>query len=75
MDEDSNCRWKNEDALLVATGQMKPASKEMDWQDFWQLPGPEVSEEAVRESVAWSKSGAVDRLIDRWIVEGSLRTR
>ena len=44
-----------EEARLVATGQMKLAEKEMDWDAFWALPRPEVSEEAAREAIEWAK--------------------
>ena len=43
-----------EDARLVATGQMKLAEKEMDWDAFWALPRPVVSDEAVREAIDWA---------------------
>jgi prevent-host-death family protein len=45
----------DEDAALVGTGQMKLAEKEMDWDAFWALPRPVVSDEAVREAIEWAK--------------------
>jgi antitoxin (DNA-binding transcriptional repressor) of toxin-antitoxin stability system len=45
----------DEDAELVATGRMKLAEKEMDWDAFWALPRPTVSDEAVREAIEWAK--------------------
>jgi len=46
-----------EEARLVATGILKlPESSEpMDWDAFWKLPRPSVSDEAVREAIEWSK--------------------
>ena len=44
-----------EEARLVATGQMKLAEKEMDWDAFWALPHPEISEEAAQEAIDWAK--------------------
>jgi prevent-host-death family protein len=44
-----------EEAWLVGTGQMKLAEKEMDWDAFWALPRPTVSDEAVREAIEWAK--------------------
>jgi antitoxin (DNA-binding transcriptional repressor) of toxin-antitoxin stability system len=44
-----------EEAYLIATGQMKPAEKEMDWDAFWALPRPTVSDEAAREAILWAK--------------------
>jgi addiction module RelB/DinJ family antitoxin len=45
-----------EEAYLVGTGQMKLARKEMDWDAFWAMPRPNVSDEAVREAIEWAKS-------------------
>jgi antitoxin (DNA-binding transcriptional repressor) of toxin-antitoxin stability system len=44
-----------EDAHLVATGRMKLAEKGMDWDAFWALSRPTVSDEAVREAIEWAK--------------------
>ncbi|MGA2216758.1 MAG: type II toxin-antitoxin system prevent-host-death family antitoxin [Terracidiphilus sp.] len=46
-----------EEAYLIATGQMKPPEnpKPMDWDAFWALPRPTVSDEAVREAMEWAK--------------------
>src|ERR1035437_8169072 len=42
-------------AYLIATGQVKPAKKKMDWEAFWALPMPIVSDEAVKEAIEWAK--------------------
>jgi prevent-host-death family protein len=42
-------------AHLVATGQMKLPTREMDWDAFWALPHPTVSDEAAREAINWAK--------------------
>jgi prevent-host-death family protein len=44
-----------EEARLVATGQMKLAEKEMDWDAFWAIPTGNVSDEAVKEAIDWAK--------------------
>jgi prevent-host-death family protein len=44
-----------EEAYLIATGQMKPAKEKMDWDAFWKLPMPEVSDEAMKEAMDWVK--------------------
>jgi prevent-host-death family protein len=40
-----------EEAYLIATGRMKPAKEKMDWEAFWKLPMPEVSDEAMKEAL------------------------
>jgi prevent-host-death family protein len=42
-------------AYLVATGQMSMPKKEIDWEAFWALPRPTVSDEAAKEAIAWAK--------------------
>lgn len=42
-------------AYMIATGQMKAAKKEMDWEAFWALPAGNVSDEAVKEAIEWAK--------------------
>jgi antitoxin (DNA-binding transcriptional repressor) of toxin-antitoxin stability system len=42
-------------AHLIATGQMKEAEQEMDWEAFWALPAGNVSDEAVKEAIEWAK--------------------
>lgn len=42
-------------AYLIATGQVKPAKQKMDWEAFWALPRPTVSDEAVKEAIEWAK--------------------
>jgi prevent-host-death family protein len=42
-------------AYLIATGQMKEAKKKMDWEAFWALPRPTVSDEAVKEALDWAR--------------------
>ena len=44
-------------AYLIATGQMKPAKRKMDWEAFWALPMPTVSDEAVKEALDWARGG------------------
>jgi antitoxin (DNA-binding transcriptional repressor) of toxin-antitoxin stability system len=44
-----------EEALLASTRKMKPPTKQMDWDAFWALPRPTVSDEAVREAIEWAK--------------------
>ena len=44
-----------EAAYLIATGQMKPAKRKMDWEAFWALPAPSVPDEAVKEAIEWAK--------------------
>ena len=44
-----------EEAYLIATGQLIPAKQEMDWEAFWALPMPTVSDEAVKEAIEWVK--------------------
>lgn len=45
---------------LVAAGIMTRSKnelegKKMDWEAFWALPRPKVSDEAVKEAIAWAK--------------------
>jgi prevent-host-death family protein len=42
-------------AYLIATGQAKPPKQKMDWEAFWALPMPTVSDEAVKEAIEWAK--------------------
>jgi antitoxin (DNA-binding transcriptional repressor) of toxin-antitoxin stability system len=42
-----------EAAYLIATGQMKEAKQKMDWEAFWALPRPTVSDEAMKEALEW----------------------
>jgi len=44
-----------ETAYLIATGQMSEAKEKMDWEAFWALPRPTVSDEAVKEAIDWAK--------------------
>jgi prevent-host-death family protein len=44
-----------EEAYLIATGQLIPAKGKMDWEAFWALPRPDVSDEAVKEAIEWAK--------------------
>jgi prevent-host-death family protein len=44
-----------EKAYLIATGQMSEPKGEMDWEAFWALPRPTVSDEAVKEAIEWAK--------------------
>lgn len=45
----------DEEAHLIATGQMRAPQKEMDWEEFWKLPRPTVSDEAARAAIRWAK--------------------
>jgi prevent-host-death family protein len=44
-----------EEALLASSRKMRPPTKQMDWDAFLALPRPTVSDEAVREAIAWAK--------------------
>jgi prevent-host-death family protein len=44
-----------EEATLAAKGILKLPEKEMDWDAFWALPRPEVSDEAMKEAIKWAK--------------------
>jgi prevent-host-death family protein len=46
-----------EKAKLIAAGILKPPDDPtpMDWDAFWALPRPTVSDEAVREAIEWAK--------------------
>jgi len=46
-----------EEARLIAAGIMTPPQDPtpMDWDKFWALPRASVSDEAVREAIAWNK--------------------
>lgn len=44
-----------EAAYLIATGQMSAAREKMEWEAFWALPRPTVSDEAVKEAIDWAK--------------------
>lgn len=44
-----------EEAQLVAAGIMRLPQEEMDWDAFWALPRPTVSDEAAREAILWAR--------------------
>jgi prevent-host-death family protein len=44
-----------ERAYLIATGQMSEPKEKMDWEAFWALPRPTVSDEAMKEALDWAK--------------------
>jgi hypothetical protein len=44
-----------EEAQLVAEGKLKLPEREMDWEAFWALPRPNVSDEAAHEAIMWAK--------------------
>ncbi len=44
-----------EAAYLIATGQMKEAKQKIDWEAFWALPMPTVSDEAMKEALDWAR--------------------
>jgi prevent-host-death family protein len=47
--------YEAEEAYLIATGQMRPALEEIDKKEFWKLPRPTVSKEALDEAINWAK--------------------
>jgi hypothetical protein len=71
MDQDRDRDSTDDADDLVAPGSLN-AVKQIDWKKFWELPRPTVSDEVVRDAIAWAKRSAVDDLIDRWISEGRL---
>lgn len=46
-----------EQAQLIADGVMTPplSPTPMDWEAFWALPRPTVSDQAAREAIEWAK--------------------
>ena len=52
---DTDADFEAHTAYMIATGQMKEAEQEMDWEAFWALPRPTVSDEAAREAIEWAK--------------------
>lgn len=44
-----------EKAYLIATRQMSEPKEKMDWEAFWALPRPTVSDEAMKEALDWAK--------------------
>jgi antitoxin (DNA-binding transcriptional repressor) of toxin-antitoxin stability system len=53
--EDADADFEAHQAYMIATGQMKEAEQEMDWEAFWALPAGNVSDEAVKEAIEWAK--------------------
>jgi len=49
--------YRAEEAQLIAAGLMTPPKdpSPMDWDAFWAIPTGNVSNEAVREAIEWSK--------------------
>jgi prevent-host-death family protein len=49
--------FDSEEARLIAAGIMTPplSAAAMDWDAFWALPRPTVSDEAVKEAIEWAK--------------------
>jgi len=49
--------YSAEEARLIAAGILKPPDDPtpMDWDAFWALPRPTVSDEAVRDAIDWVK--------------------
>ena len=43
------------EAKLAAAGILKLPEEEMNWDAFWKLPRPEVSDEAMKEAIQWAK--------------------
>jgi antitoxin (DNA-binding transcriptional repressor) of toxin-antitoxin stability system len=54
-DADADFDFEAHQAHLIATGQMKEAKKKMDWEAFWALPMPTVSDEAMKEALDWAR--------------------
>ncbi|MGH9605541.1 MAG: type II toxin-antitoxin system Phd/YefM family antitoxin [Terracidiphilus sp.] len=57
----------DEEEQLVAAGILKLSKnelegKEMDWDAFWALPMPEVSDEAAHEAIMWAKGYEKDEM-------------
>ena len=71
MDDDEKIDYEAEEARLIAAGILKPPEQkgEIDWEAFWKLPRPEVSEEDMREAIAWAKGSAVDDVVDQIIAK------
>lgn len=44
-----------EAAYLIATGQARAPKGKMDWEAFWALPRPTVSDEAMKEALDWAR--------------------
>ena len=44
-----------EESYLVSIGVLKLPEEEMDWDEFWKLPRPTVSNEAAKEAIKWAK--------------------
>lgn len=44
-----------EETRLAGTRKIRPPKEKMDWEAFWALPRPTVSDEAVREAIEWAK--------------------
>jgi prevent-host-death family protein len=44
-----------EEAYLASIGVLKLPEQEMDWEAFWKLPRPTVSDKAAREAIRWAK--------------------
>jgi prevent-host-death family protein len=55
LSDDHN--FAREEEELIAAGVMSPPKDPtpMDWDAFWALPRPIVSDEAVREAIDWAK--------------------
>jgi prevent-host-death family protein len=49
--------YNAEEARLIAAGILNPPKdpRPMDWDAFWALPRPNVSDEAVKEAIDWAK--------------------
>jgi antitoxin (DNA-binding transcriptional repressor) of toxin-antitoxin stability system len=44
-----------EESYLASIGVLKLPEEEMDWDAFWKLPRPAVSDEAAKEAIKWAK--------------------
>jgi prevent-host-death family protein len=48
---------------LIATGQARGPQREMDWDAFWALPRPTVSDAAVKEAIEWAKGDSTENVV------------
>jgi prevent-host-death family protein len=44
-----------EETRLASTRKIRPPKRKMDWEAFWALSRPSVSDEAVQEAIEWAK--------------------
>jgi antitoxin (DNA-binding transcriptional repressor) of toxin-antitoxin stability system len=46
---------EDEEAHLIATGQMRPARERVDWDSFWKVPAGDVPRDVAVEAAIWAK--------------------